>query len=142
MVNICADPLPLAGDTVTACGGWFPPLGATVTDTVLVTPLAAAVTDTVFVVVTVAAVPVKAAVVALAPTVTVAGTGSAASLLDRLTVSPPAEAAFVSVTVQVVVCPDDTLAGAQVTDDNCAGDEALNVNVFDTPAALAVNNAV
>jgi hypothetical protein len=45
----------------------------------------------------------KAALVALAGTMTVAGTDAAALLLDRLTASPAAGAAAFSVTVQASV---------------------------------------
>ena len=116
--------------------------GDTVTAAVLVTPLALAVTVAVCALATVAAVAVNVAVVAPDPTVTVAGTGRAALLLDRLTANPLPVAAFVKATVQVVVCAGDRVAGAQPTDVNCAGAEALSVNVLDTPAALAVSNAV
>ena len=63
-------------------------------------PSAAAVTVAVCAVVTTDAVAVNVAVVAPAATITDDGTVSALLLLDRSTVSPPAPAAAVSVTVQ------------------------------------------
>jgi hypothetical protein len=53
-------------------------------------------------------VAVKPALVALAGTVTLAGTATAALLLDKLTVSPPLGAAAVNVTVQASV-PDPVM---------------------------------
>ena len=116
--------------------------GDTVTVAVLFTPLRLAVTVTVCVLEAEPAVAEKLPVVAPEATVTFAGTGSAALLLDRVTVIPLPVAALVSVTVHVVLCPADTLFGEQATDDNCGGAEALSVKVLDTPAALAVSNAV
>jgi len=61
---------------------------------------------------------VKLAVVAPAATVTEAGTVSAVVLLsERLTTVPPLGAVVESVTVQVDVDPDVTLAGAQLSVD-------------------------
>jgi hypothetical protein len=130
---------------LTVAGPQLSPLNCATGDTVTVVVfagLALAVTVTVCVLETEAAVAVNVAMVAPLATVTIAGKGKAALLLDRLTVTPLAGAAFVSVTVQVVVCPDVTLAGAQATDDNCGAAEAFNVKVFETPAALAVSSAV
>ena len=116
--------------------------GDTVTVAVFTTVPALAVTVAVCTLATVPAAAVKAPVVAPEETVTLACTGSAVLLLDTLTVNPLPVAAFVNVTVQVVVCPDNTLDGEHATDDNCGGAEALRVKVCDTPAALAVNSAV
>jgi len=54
---------------------------------------------------------VKVAVVALAATVTLAGTGAAELLLDNVTTAPPDGAAELSVTVPVEVNPPTTLVG-------------------------------
>jgi len=116
--------------------------GNTVTVVVLFTPLRLAVTVTVCVLDAEPAVAEKVPVVAPEATVIFAGTGSAALLLDRLTVIPLPVAALVSVTVHVVLCPPDTLFGEQATDDNCGGADALSVKVWDIPAALAVSSAV
>ena len=116
--------------------------GDTVTAAVFTTVPVLAVTVTVCTLATAPAVAVKVPVVAPEETVTLACTGSAVLLLDRLTVNPLPVAALVNVTVQVVVCADHTLAGTHATDDNCGGAEALRVKVCDTPAALAVNSAV
>jgi hypothetical protein len=68
--------------------------------------------------VTVAAVAVKAADVAPAGTVTDAGTGSAAALLDdNATVLPPAGAGALNVTIQVVEAPAVRLEGAQTSEE-------------------------
>ena len=72
---------------------------------------------TVCAVVTDPTVAVKAALVALAGTVTEAGTVTATLLLDRLTAKPPAGAAAVNVTVQASV-PDPVK------------DDVLQVNPF------------
>jgi hypothetical protein len=91
--------------------------GVTVT-VVLALPLSVAVTVTVCGVGTTPAVAVKVIDVAVAGTVTDAGTGSAATLFeDKVTVLPPAGAAWVSVTVHVVEVPDVRLAGAHASDD-------------------------
>lgn len=67
---------------------------------------------------TVAAVAVKAADVVPAGTVTDAGTGSAAALLDdNATVLPPAGAGALTVTVQVVEAPAVRLEGAQTSEE-------------------------
>ena len=65
---------------------------------------------------TVLVVMLKAALVALARTVTGDCTWAAALLLDRLTDMPPLGAALVSVTVPVEGCPPVTLAGFTLTD--------------------------
>ena len=109
---------------------------------ILTTVPTLAVNVTVCTLVTVPAVAVKVPAVTPKETVTFACTGSATLLLDTLSVKPPPVAGLVNVTVQVVVCPDVTLDGEHATDDNCAGAEALRVNVCDTPAAPAVSSAV
>jgi hypothetical protein len=69
--------------------------------------------------------------------VTLAGTGSVAELLLRVTVVLLV-AFLVSVTVQVVVWPVLSVPGAQLTDDNCAGETKLTTKVRDTAPAVAV----
>jgi hypothetical protein len=62
-------------------------------------------------------VALKVAVADPAATVAVAGTVSAAALLDKATLAPPVGAAWVSVMVQVLeeLCP--RLAGLQLSED-------------------------
>ena len=60
-----------------------------------------------------AAVTLKAAVVDPAATVTEAGTASAVLLLASVTLDPPAGAAWLSVTVQVLTALGPRLAGVQ-----------------------------
>ena len=68
----------------------------------------------------------KVALVAPEPTVTLAGTGSAALLLLKFT-AKALVAALVKVTVQVVDCPGDRLPGAQLNDDSCTGASSVTV---------------
>ena len=79
----------------------------------------------------------NAAVAAPAATGTLAGTVSAALLLDSVTVIALA-AALLSVTVQLDVCPDRILPGVHATALNTAGALARIVNVRETPPAEAV----
>ena len=84
----------------------------------------------------------KVAVEEPAGTETLAGTGSAVpSLLARFTVNE-LEAALVRVTVQVVVCPGSTVAGAQASVLSTAGAASVNEKVLDPPLAAAVTTAV
>jgi len=62
------------------------------------------------------AVTVKFAEVEPADMVIVAGTGNTAALLDRLTIAPPVNAAFESVSEQVAVPPEIRLVGEQETE--------------------------
>ena len=66
---------------------------------------------------------------------------AAAALLDRLIVDAPV-AAVVSVTVQVVLWPDASTFGAQLTDDSCAGAARFSVKACELLFALAVTTAV
>ncbi|HYA45794.1 MAG TPA: hypothetical protein VED59_09305, partial [Acidimicrobiales bacterium] len=92
------------------------PEGDTCTKAVADLPFMVAVRVTVALAETVPAVVVKVPVDAPDETVTLAGTGRAVLLLDdRLTTNPLPVAALVSVTVQEVVCPDDTLDGEHPT---------------------------
>src|SRR5690348_5486511 len=70
-----------------------------------------------------------------------AGTLSAAALLDRLIVDALV-AAFVSVTVHVALWPVASTFGAQLTDDSCAGAARFKVKVCELLLALAVTTAV
>src|SRR6266849_6723943 len=77
---------------------------------------------TVVEVLTALVVTVKVALVAPAPTVTLAGTVAAAVLLlDSVTVAPPAGAAPLKVTVPVEELPPVTLVGLTATDDKDRG---------------------
>jgi hypothetical protein len=62
-----------------------------------------------------AAVALKVAVVAPAATVTDAGTVSEVLLLASVTLDPPAGAAWLSVTVHVLIAPALNAVGAQLT---------------------------
>jgi hypothetical protein len=80
-----------------------------------------ALTVTVCVVATEAAVAVNVADDAAEGTVTEAGTGNAAVLVDESVATlPPAGAGCVSVTVQVVSVPEVTLAGTHATEETLA----------------------
>ena len=111
--------------------------GDTVTVAVCVTPPALAVTVTVWVAATEPAVAVKFALVAPDPTVTEAGTGSAALLLDKFTGNALVAALF-KVTVQVVDWPGERLPGAQLNDDNCTGASSVTVKFWLTEFSVAV----
>jgi hypothetical protein len=65
-------------------------------------------------------VTVKVAVVALAATVTLAGTVAAGLLLLSATTMPPGGAGPLSVTVPVDGLPPSTLVGFSLTEDNVA----------------------
>jgi hypothetical protein len=79
-------------------------------------------------------VAVNPALIAFAGTVTVAGTATAALLLDRLTLSPPLAAAEVSVTVQASV-PDPVM-------DPLLQESALNSVGVEVPVPLRTITAV
>jgi hypothetical protein len=74
-------------------------------------------------------VALKVVVTDPAATVAAAGTVSAAALLDKLTLAPPAGAACVSVTVHVLeeLCP--RLVGLQLTDETCTATAKLMLAV-------------
>jgi len=107
--------------------------GPTVTVVVTEPPPPLAVTVAVCVVVP-DPVPVKVVLVLLAGTVTGLGTLSAPLFEDTVTLNPPAGAALVSVTVQVVVAPDTMLAGLHEIVDTAGEEEdplpALNVAIW------------
>jgi hypothetical protein len=85
------------------------------------------------------AVAVKVAVVLPDPTVTEAGTVSAAALLNSVTVAPPV---FDTVTVQVALPPDARLAGLHVTPLSSTGATSEIVAVSVLPFSIAVMVAV
>ena len=66
-------------------------------------------------------VTVKVALVALAATVTLAGTVAAGLLLVRVTSAPPAGAGTLRVTAPVEGLPPTTLVGLTVTEDMVTG---------------------
>src|ERR1019366_7709911 len=80
-----------------------------------------------------AAVALNVAVVAPAVTVTDAGTVSTALLLASVTLDPPAEAAWVSVTVQVLTAPCPRPAGVQATPEISTGAVRLMGAVCELP---------
>ena len=86
------------------------------------------------------AVAVKVAVVALAATVTDAGTVSSALLPDTVT-AVAAVGAFERVTVQVLLAEEFRLVGEQASDVNVTGATRLMVAVLDTPLSVAVTVA-
>ena len=100
-----------------------------------------AVTVAVALLLTVPAVAVKVPLLAPVPIVILAGTVSAAVLLDRLTVAV-LKAALFSVTVQVEACAVPKALGAQLTPDNCAGATRVKLVVFAVLLAVAVRVAV
>jgi hypothetical protein len=73
------------------------------------------------------AVALKVAVVAVANTVTDIGTVRAGLVAVSVTLAPPAGAAFVRVTVQLVDALDPMLVGLQASDDTCTGATRLIV---------------
>jgi hypothetical protein len=83
------------------------------------------------------AVAVNVAVEVLAGTVTDAGTLSIALFEDNATVAPPANAGNASVTVQVELPPDNTLAGEHVRLDT-----AIPVMLSDAVAVVPFSEAV
>ena len=76
-----------------------------------------------------AVVALKVAVVAAAAAVTDAGTVSSALPLARVTMAPPAGAALLRVTVQVVEAFGPRLVGLQATEDTSVGATRLTVLV-------------
>ena len=69
------------------------------------------------------------------------GTGSSALLLDKETAVPPAGAAWLRVTVQVVPAPVARLVGLQDSEDRTTGATRLIVAVCETPLRVAVSVA-
>ena len=87
---------------------------------------------------TVPPVAVKVAVDEPAGTEILAGTGRVVPLLLARVTANALEAALLRVTVQVVVCPDITVAGEQDSVVSVAGATADKVAVLDAPPAVAV----
>ncbi|MGD0669124.1 MAG: hypothetical protein ABSB23_16320 [Bryobacteraceae bacterium] len=112
-------------------------------ETVCVLPLYVAVTTAVWLVAMVPAVAVKLAVLKPLATVTDPGTVSVAALLVSVTETPPAPAAFDSVTVQVDVAPELRFMGAQASDVKAGGvDTSVRDCVWELPFKDAVMTAV
>ena len=111
-----------------------PRTGLTVTVAVTLA-LSVAVTTAVCVVATAPLAAVNGADVVPAGTVTDAGTASTAELLELSTTAlPPAGAARLRFTVQVVEAPEVMLAGLQTTDDALGGGVTLTVVVAVLPS--------
>ena len=96
-----------------------------------------------------AAVALNVAVVVPAPTVTDAGTVSAALLLASVTLAPPAGAAELKMTVQPEAAPPLRLTGLQVTDEMVGTmmlppvpETVSPVPVESTPTVLVMDIAV
>ena len=70
------------------------------------------------------------------------GTGSSALLLESETAAPPAGAASLRVTEQVVAAPEIKLADLQDSEEIVIPDTRLIVAVCDTPLSLAVSVAL
>ena len=83
-------------------------------------------------------VPLKVAVVAAAATVTDAGTVSVALVFVRATRAPPAGAAFVRVTVQVLEAFAPRLLGLQASEDTSTGATRLMVALAELLLYVAV----
>ncbi len=88
------------------------------------------------------AVALKVADVAPAATVTKVGMVSNALLLDKNTGLPPAGAAAVSVTVQVLIAPEARPVGLQASEDNATVATRFTLAVWKTPFMEAVTEAV
>ena len=86
--------------------------------------------------------PIKVVLVVLAGTVTGVGTLRAALLEDTVTLKPPVGAAVDSVTVHVVVVPDEMLVGLHDTADTDGGGVTVTVAVAVPAPALVVTVAV
>jgi hypothetical protein len=90
---------------------------------------------------TAVAVAVKLALVALAGTVTVAGTVTDESLLDRFTVNPLTDAGAFNVTVQVSEAEPVTAPLEQESADNATTGFNCSEKVWETPLKVAVSVA-
>ena len=78
-------------------------------------------------------VALKVAVVAVAATVTDAGTVSAVLSLARVTLAPPVGAALLKVTVQALEAFGPRLVGLHVTEETSTGADRLTAVVFELP---------
>jgi hypothetical protein len=93
--------------------------------------------------VTVAALATNAAEVAEAGTVTDAGTLAAALLLESATTAPLPGAAALSVTVQLLVAPEDRVVGLHWSAESEAEGAVSAIEaVLETPLSVAVTTAV
>ena len=63
-------------------------------------------------------------------------------MLDRETTVPPAGAAWLNATVQVVAVPEFKLVGLHTRDVKTTAGVKLMVTVFETPAKVAVRVAL
>jgi hypothetical protein len=90
----------------------------------------------------VAAVALNVAVVDPAATVTEVGTVSAALLLESVTADPPAGAACVKVTVQLLTALCPRLVGLQATPDTKTGATRPIIAVCELPPSVAVTVAL
>jgi hypothetical protein len=89
-----------------------------------------------------AAVALNVAVVAPAPTVTEAGTLREVLLLDSVMLTPPADAAWARVTVQVLDELGPTVVGLQATPETPTGANKLIAAVCELLLRVAVTVAV
>ncbi len=87
---------------------------------------------------TLVAVAVKVAESAPAGTRTDVGTVRAVLLSDSVTVNPPDGAAWVSVTVQVLVLPEVTLFGVHTSEDRSTGATTVTAADWEAPPSEAV----
>jgi hypothetical protein len=88
------------------------------------------------------AVAVNVAVVEPGETATEAGVVSSGVLLDKVTLRPPVGAGALAVTVQVLLAPDVSEAGAQTSAVTVTGGARLMEAVFELPFKAAVTTAV
>ena len=90
---------------------------------------------------TVVVVALKVVLVAAAGTVTEGPTDRVELVLVSVTVVPPAGAAWVRVTVQVLEAPEPRLVGLQATEESTVGATRLRVAVWEAPLREAVTTA-
>jgi hypothetical protein len=102
------------------------------------TPLIVAVTVAAWLLVTAPAVTVNVADVEPDATVTEAGVVSPLLLSESETEEPPAGAAALSVTVQVLVAPEARLVGLQASEERTTGASKSSVALRETPFSVVV----
>ncbi len=88
------------------------------------------------------AVTTKVAEVEPAATVTEAGVVSSELLSESVTKDPPAAAAAVRVTVQVLIAPEARLVGVQASEDKATVATRFTLAVLEAPLIVAVTVAV
>lgn len=71
-----------------------------------------------------------------------AGTGSSPLLLESATEVPPAGAAWLRVTVHIVLAPEAKLVGLQESEDRTTGATKLIAVACETPFSVAVRVAL